>query len=1425
MRSKGFFHGDSPFDHATPTVLAQLSLSSLLSVLMQYILSPLGESAFISMMLVGFMLGPTLWGDNNSFLSSVYSKKSIHVSGTFAFFGSALYMFMIGIKMDMGMMKRSGKKAGVIGFLTFLFPITLNLIVVEILTSSMEMGPALHDSVYYIAVFQSVTTFHVIVSLLADLKLLNSEVGQLAISSSMVSGAFRRHVLLGAAVLGIVVPHGPPLGSALVNKIESFVSSILMPSYFVFSVAGIDLLSIHCEKVIVISVLGLSSFIGKVLGGMLPALHFKIPPGEAFLLGLVMSSQGVSDVLLLQHGRILHLLDRQMYSIMVINMVFLSGTFTPVIKLLYDKSRHNESFNKRTIQHTGLDMEFRIMTCIYHQDSTPCIIRLLEVSNPTARTPMCCYVVHQVQLAGSLTPLLVYHKPGMNAKCKIKGSSHIINAFRSYEQQNNGNVIVNLFTSISPFATIHEEICRLAVEKRTSVVIIPFHRQWRLHGIQEIAEARSVNRHILAKAPCSVGILVDRGTLSASKNHNIYDIGVIFAHGRDDREALAYGLRMAQHPKVALTVIHLIDPDRTSKPSLDMELDNDIISEFKIETVRKKQHSYRQEFAKDSVELIKVIRSVENSFDLILMGRYHDNLSPMFKGLGEWNESPELGFMGDILTSSDSECQVSLLVVQQHVYRTQDRMNSAKNLLEDSAETVGFALGPTLWGDQNPFLSKVYSKKSIHVSETFAFFGCVLYVFLLGIKLDLGMVKRAGRKPVVIGFLTFLFPVTLNIIMATILTITMEMGPALRDSLYFIAIFQSVTTYHVIVSLLADLKLINSELGQLAISSSMISGTCSWGLALLVLIIEPSSGESKGATAWMVVYALFLAIFIFFFLRPLVIRMIEKTSEGKPVKQGDIFSIFIMILGCAFASEFFGHHVIFGAAALGVAVPHGPPLGSALVNKMESFVSSVLLPSYFVFSVAGVNVLSTHCEVIIVVSMFGVSSFVGKVLGGMLPALYFKMPPAEAFSLGLVMSAQGVSDVLLIQHSKFTNLLDNQTYSIMVINMLLLSGTFTPLIKLLYDPSRGYESCKKRTIQHTSLSMEFRVLACIYHQDSTPCLIRLLEISNPTAKSPMCCYVVHLLQLAGSLSPLLVYHEPGKNIKFEAKDSSHIINAFRLYEQQNHGNVIVNLFTSISPFATIHDEVCRLAAEKRTSLVIIPFHKQWRLHGIEDIVEARSVNRHILAKSPCSIGILVDRGTLSASKSNDTCNIGIIFAHGRDDREALAYGLRMAKHPKVALTVIHLIDPDRTSKPSLDTELDNDIISEFKIETVRKKQHSYRQEFAKDCVELIRMIGSVENSFDLILVGRYHEPFSPLFVGLKEWNEFPELGFLGDMLTSSDSECKVSVLVVQQQVYRTEDRMNSAKNLLEDSAETLQIICESNRGWKDIENLHKREHL
>jgi len=377
----------------------------------------------------------------------------------------------------------------------------------------------------------------------------------------------------------------------------------------------------------------------------------------------------------------------------------------------------------------------------------------------------------------------------------------------------------------------------------------------------------------------------------------------------------------------------------------------------------------------------------------------------------------------------------------------------------------------------------------------------------------------------------------------------------------------------------------------------------------------------------------------------------------------------------------------------------------------------------------------------------------------------------------------------------------------MVISAVVITGTITPMVKLLYKPSRRYMSFRRRrTIQHATPNAELRLLACIYHQDITPSIINLLEVSNPTPKSPIGMYVVHLIQLLGRSSPLLIMHRQGQRNSVHTNQSDHIIKAFQLYEEMiNSDTVSVNAFTAIAPYATMHDEICGLAIEKRVSMVIIPFHKQWKPHGTEESADkpVRSVNLKILNNAPCSVGIFVDRGTLSGNiktmKSRPFYSIVVIFVEGADDREALAYAIRMAEHPDVSLTVIQfLIEAKRKGKNLVSRELDIDMIDQFKMATMHKMRHLYREEVVSESMEVINVIRSLQNLYDLVLLGRRHASNSPLFMGLTMWNEFPELGSLGDMLASSDSNWEVSLLVVQQQTCGGED-MASFKCPMEDS--------------------------
>ncbi|CAL5386343.1 unnamed protein product [Camellia sinensis] len=715
-----------------------------------------------------------------------------------------------------------------------------------------------------------------------------------------------------------------------------------------------------------------------------------------------------------------------------------------------------------------------------------------------------------------------------------------------------------------------------------------------------------------------------------------------------------------------------------------------------------------------------------------------------------------------------------------------------------SQSLVGMALGPSFLSNGS-IRSIIFPPQSLYISETFAYFGLMLFLFLVGVKMDLGIIRKSGRRAVVIGVCNFFIPLALNEALAFILRRTIPMDQTLYTSLPWIASFQCLTSFYVSACVLDDLHLLNSELGRLALPASMISGLCNWSWTLITFTARKTLMAGGGQHMLLLVGFLVICMIaiIIYVLKPLMLWMVRQTGDDETVRESYIFGIFVMVLGCSMLGEIIGQHFLVGPMILGLAVPEGPPLGTALVTKLDTYVSTILLPIYFVVNGSRIDFSLIHLKTFGIVQLMGVFGLMCKLIGTILSSFYCELPLNDAVSLGLVMSVQGITDVLFIGFASRLQYINEEEYNILVLSAIFFGAAITPILKAIYKPSKRYIAYKRRTIEHTKPGSELRMLACIHQEDQTPSLINLLESSNPSSKSPIFFYLIHLIELSGRSAPILVVHRVGKRSSMHSHQSDHIINAFRLYEQQNQGAVMVNPYTTISPYATMHDEVCALALDRKVSLIILPFHKFLTIHGAEESNNSiRIVNRNILRAAPCSVGILVERGTLGSSshnmKSNTAFNIGVIFLGGQDDREALAYANRMAEHPNVNLMVVHLVEySTKKYKMTWDMQQDFELINEFKIATTCNKYFVYKEEVVYDSVEVIGIIRTLDSCFDLILVGRHHHSASQLLPGLTEWNEFPELGYIGDMLASSDSSCKASVLVVQQQVFVGGDILDS----------------------------------
>ncbi|GAB2232645.1 hypothetical protein Droror1_Dr00011687 [Drosera rotundifolia] len=693
----------------------------------------------------------------------------------------------------------------------------------------------------------------------------------------------------------------------------------------------------------------------------------------------------------------------------------------------------------------------------------------------------------------------------------------------------------------------------------------------------------------------------------------------------------------------------------------------------------------------------------------------------------------------------------------------------------------GLLLGPSLIARNKDIASVLFPMKGILILETFATFGMVLFSFEMGLKMDMNMMIRPRHMAMTIGGTVFVISTLIPVAMCFLLRAKVNMDSSLANSLSLIAGIQSLTAFQVIACLLTELKILNTDIGRLALESSIFCDL----IGILVIAFGFSAERGSGATFVEAILSAFaLLAVIIFVVRPGILKLLYRSSDPTAVSELHILIILLTVLMSAFASEFIGQHYALGPLVLGLVLPDGPPLGATLVKKLDTIVTGIMYPTFMTISGLKMNVYNMSFQAFWVVGVIVLSGCIVKQGAVMVPAMYGNIPLQEAFVLGLVMNAKGIAELIVFSLWRYDGRVTDQEFTASVLMVVILSAIITPLIRYLYNQPNQYVAFKRMTIQHNKHESELRIMVCIHNHDNVPTMINILEASAATERSPIAVIGVILVQLVGRSTPIFLVFQPQRSLEPSASRSNQILNAFQHYERQNEGIATVNLFTNMSHYEIMHDDICQIALDKRANIVIVPFHRQWAFDGsVETGSQAvRAMNLKLLEKAPCSIGILIDRGAASGSmtilNSRVTFQVAVIFIGGADDAEALAYGARMACHERVAITVIRflLFGNDDTRERKRDT----DFVDEFRRANAGNDHFEYEENVVRDGVELAEAIQGVEGSFDLILVGRNHQQ-SQLLFGLDKWSDFPELGVVGDMLAAAETGSAASVLVIQQQ--------------------------------------------
>ncbi|KAL8543523.1 hypothetical protein ACS0TY_004172 [Phlomoides rotata] len=731
------------------------------------------------------------------------------------------------------------------------------------------------------------------------------------------------------------------------------------------------------------------------------------------------------------------------------------------------------------------------------------------------------------------------------------------------------------------------------------------------------------------------------------------------------------------------------------------------------------------------------------------------------------------------------------------------------------AEIIGgVLLGPSAFGRNKAYLHTIFPERSLTVLDTIANLGLLFFLFLVGLELDLSSIKRTGKKALCIALAGISLPFVLGIGASFVLRRTISKEASEGPFLVFMGVALSITAFPVLARILAELKLLTTDVGRMAMSAAAVNDVAAW--ILLALAIALSGTGSPIVSLWVFLCGAAFISLCAFLVPPIFRWMARRCPEGEPVDEIYICGTLAAVLAAGLVTDTIGIHALFGAFVIGVLIPKEGSFAGALVEKVEDLVSGLFLPLYFVSSGLKTDVATIQGAQswgLLVLVIF--TACFGKIVGTVLVSLCCKIPVREALTLGFLMNTKGLVELIVLNIGRDRGVLNDQAFAILVVMALFTTFITTPVVMALYKPARQAKSeYKHKTIQRKETSAQLRLLACFQSSRTVPSLINLMEMSRGTGKrAGLCVYAMHLMELSERPSAILMCHKARKNglpfwNKGQTTDSDQIIVAFEAFQHLNH--VSIRPTTAISAMSSMHEDVCNSAERKRVSMIILPFHKHQRLDGHMETTRAemRHMNRKVLVHAPCSVGILIDRGlggSAHVPASNVDYTITAFFFGGPDDREALAYGAVMAEHPGISFNVVRFfVDAavvgnvvelnihDDTNDVETRSN-DEEFISDFKGKVSNDGSIKYQESVVNDAAGVVEVIRTFRGC-NLFLVGRI--PEGELVTALNKKSECPELGPVGNLLISPELSTTASVLVVQQ--YRNRLTGESLKSLKED---------------------------
>ena len=157
--------------------------------------------------------------------------------------------------------------------------------------------------------------------------------------SSGFTEAIGLHFIFGAFLFGIVMPRSTRLHEQVLGSVERLSSTLLLPVYFVVAGLQVNLSGLGGVELGELMLILLVAVVGKFGGAFVGARVQGVPGRDALVLGALMNTRGLTELVILTVGFQLGVLGGRVYSLMAVMALITTAMTGPLLHLLRRASR------------------------------------------------------------------------------------------------------------------------------------------------------------------------------------------------------------------------------------------------------------------------------------------------------------------------------------------------------------------------------------------------------------------------------------------------------------------------------------------------------------------------------------------------------------------------------------------------------------------------------------------------------------------------------------------------------------------------------------------------------------------------------------------------------------------------------------------------------------------------------------------------------------------------------------------------------------------------------------------------------------------------------------------------------------------------------------------------------------------------------